>query len=38
MNKLTLTKEVLYLRWNEHHLRAYFERPMTRLQSERFLL
>ena len=25
-------KEVLYLRWNERHLRAYFERLMTVLQ------
>ena len=28
-----MTKEVLYLRWNEHFLRAYFETLMTLLQS-----
>ena len=25
------TKEVLYLRWNEHHLSAYFVTLMTQL-------
>ena len=24
-------KEVLHLRWNDHHIRAYFERLMTQL-------
>ena len=32
------SKEFLYLRWNEHHLRAYFETLMSLLQSKRFLL
>ena len=27
------SKEVLYLRWNERHLRAYFETLMTLLQT-----
>ena len=31
-------KEVLYLRWNERHLRTYFETLMTLLQILRFLL
>ena len=26
------TKEVLYLRWNKRHLRAYFETLMTLLE------
>ena len=26
------SKEVLYLRWNERHLRTYFETQMTLLQ------
>ena len=32
------TKEVLYLKWNERHIKAYFETLMTLLQSQRFLL
>ena len=28
-----ITKEVLYLRWNECHLRAYIETLMTFLQT-----
>ena len=32
-HSLTYTKEVLYLRWNEHHLRAYFETLRTLLLS-----
>ena len=31
-------KFYIYLRWNERHLRAYFETLMTLLQTERFLL
>ena len=29
--RIGLDKEVLYLRWNEHHLSAYFGTPMTQL-------
>ena len=28
---LNISKEVLYLRWNEHHLSAYFGTLMTQL-------
>ena len=30
---MTYYKEILYLRWNERYLRAYFETLMTLLQS-----
>ena len=30
---LSIIKEVLYLRWNECHLTAYFETLMTLLQT-----
>ena len=33
-----LIKEVLYLRWNKHHLRAYFETLMALLQNSQLLL
>ena len=32
------SKEVLYLRWKEHQLSAYFGTVMTRLQSQWSLL
>ena len=31
--KVSETKEVLYLKWNERYLRAYFETLMTLSQS-----
>ena len=36
--RVHISKEVLYLRWNEHHLRAYFETLMALLQIKPFLL
>ena len=30
---ISVSKEVLYLRWNEHHLRVYFETLMALLET-----
>ena len=33
LQRLSKIKEILYLNWNERHLRAYFETLMTLLQT-----